>query len=179
VISLTFWLHNEWFSETIHLCAFGGDEETHIGHRVVLDARAKHAANGACLPRRNEGEILSEQPRVDRRIAEPLKPDRPDANRRLDRAAERDRPDVAFLEIVDGPPPRAQILFRAALAVTVERAADIAGGRAASPEGPSAVSVSHFRADEPAAIARGRGLKTARHRVVGNPARAVVIDAAP
>jgi hypothetical protein len=35
------------------------------------------------------------------------------------------------------------------------------------------------RADEPAAIARGRGLEAARHRVVGDPARAAVADAAP
>src|SRR5262249_53784266 len=74
-----------------------------------------------------------------------------------------------------------QILPRARFAVAVECTADVSQPQARR-DGDGverdAIAVSHFRAYEPAAIARSGALKPIRRSVVRDLARALVVDAA-
>jgi hypothetical protein len=170
------------FALVAHRRAFAGDKELHIRHRPVLQAHAEDTADRSLLARRRKRQVLRQQHRIDGRIAEPIEPDDAGSHRRLERSRDGAQLDLgALLQIVDGAAADAQVLHRARFAKAVEPAADITqpqprrGGYRIE---RNVVAVNHFGADEPAAIACGGVLKARRHGVIGDAARALVVDAA-
>jgi hypothetical protein len=113
------------------------------------------------LSRRHEGQVPAQQHGIDVGIAEPLKADEADRSRALERTADCAELDfAALLEIIDATLADAQILHRARLAIAIEPATDITQPNARRHRDGikwNAIALSHFGADDPTAIVRGRG----------------------
>src|SRR5947209_4155155 len=151
-----------------HRHALERAEQRDVLAGVIVDARAEHRADGAAAARRREGEVLPEQHRPDRGVTDTLQRDDAAMHVRLERllAAEACDPGqikfAALLEVLQGAAGHVQRLGRTGFVGAVELAGDIAQPRGRRQHVVVAEAVAEtigdLRADEPAVIARARGL---------------------